>query len=43
MGTVWLYLAGLLFGLLVVNIVLVRMIRREKRREAAERRQKVRR
>lgn len=38
MGSLWLYLAGLLVVLIAINILLVRTIRREKQREAEARR-----
>lgn len=38
--TLWLYLGGLLLAVLAVNVLLVRTIRAEKRRQAEERRGK---
>lgn len=35
------YLGGLLLALIVINVVLVRTLRAEKRREAEERRRKM--
>jgi hypothetical protein len=40
MGTLWLYLGGLLVALIAVNVLLVRTLRAERRREAEERRLK---
>ena len=35
-GSLWLYLGGLLLALVVINVLLVRTIRAEKRRQAEE-------
>jgi hypothetical protein len=43
MGSLLLYLGGLLLALIVVNVFIVRTIRAEKRREAEEQRLKSRR
>jgi hypothetical protein len=37
MRSLWIYLGGLLLALVVVNLLLVRTIRAEKRRQAEER------
>jgi hypothetical protein len=38
MRSLWLYLGGLLLALVAINVILMRTIRAEKRREAEERR-----
>jgi hypothetical protein len=43
MRSLWLYLGGLLLALIAINVVLVRAIRAEKRRDAEDRRRKSRR
>jgi hypothetical protein len=43
MRSLWLYLGGLLLALVAINVLLVRAIRAEKRRQAEERRFKSRR
>lgn len=43
MRLLWLYLGGLLLALVAINLLLVRTIRAEKRREAEKRRHKSRR
>jgi hypothetical protein len=40
MGTLWLYLGGLLLALVAVNILITRTLRAERRRQAEERRVK---
>jgi hypothetical protein len=36
-GSLWLYLGGLLLALVAINVLLMRTIRAEKRRQAEER------
>jgi TfoX/Sxy family transcriptional regulator of competence genes len=36
-GSLWLYLGGLLLALVAINVLLIRTIRAEKRRQAEER------
>jgi hypothetical protein len=43
MGSLWMYLGGLLLALVAINVLVVRTIRAEKRRDSSAQREKLRR